>query len=73
MKIGDIVVFTKDFTFNGRTYKKGHQFKIFGDSGIRGWDLKDKDGNLILETALIEEYYTSLSEYRNNEINEILK
>jgi len=41
--IGEIVVFIEDFEFNNKVYKKGHQFKITGVDGMRGYDLEDKD------------------------------
>jgi len=53
MQIGEIVVFIEDFTFNDKLYKKGHQFKIIGEDGMRGFDLEDKDGNRIYETRFI--------------------
>ncbi len=76
MKVGEIVVFIEDFEFNGKLYKKGHQFTIVGSaSGMpwRGWDLEDKDGNCIGETISISNMYVSLSDERNRKINDIIE
>lgn len=64
MKVGDTVVFIEDFEFNGKVYKKGHQFQITGFDSIRGFDLKDKDGNIIAETRFISNMYVSISDNR---------
>jgi hypothetical protein len=73
MKIGDIVVVVKDFEFNGRYYKIGDTFKIISDSGQRGWDIEDNNGNIIYETVMLSvENYKSLKELRNERIDDIL-
>ena len=71
MQIGEIVVFIEDFTFNNKVYKKGHQFKIVGEDGFRGFDLMDKDGNKIYETRFISDKYISLSDFRNIKLNDL--
>lgn len=48
----DRVVFLEDYEFNGKLYKKGHQFNVTGSS-YRGLDLEDDDGNKIHETLFI--------------------
>ena len=45
--IGERVVFLEDFEFNNKLYKKGHRFTIVGEDSMRGYDLKDDDGNCI--------------------------
>ena len=73
--IGDIVIFIEDFEFNGKLYKKGHEFKIVGDDSIRGYDLEDADGNVIGETRFISDKYRALtkSERRERKIDDIIK
>ena len=71
MKVGERVVFIEDYTFNGKFYKKGHQFKITGEDYIRGFDLEDDDGNKIYETRFISNKYISLSDYRNDKIEKL--
>ena len=73
MKIGDKVVITKDFVFNKKQYKVGDIFTIISDSGMRGWDIQDKDGNIIYETMMISDHYIPipLKELRKEKLNEI--
>ncbi len=68
----DRVVFLEDYTFNGKTYKKGHQFNVVGSDGIRGLDLKDDDGNAIYETRFISHLYKSLSDIRDEKLRKDL-
>jgi hypothetical protein len=72
MKVGDRVVLVEDFEFNNKVYKKGHQFNIIGDDDMRGFDLKDDDGNEIGETRFIRNIYVSLSDFREDKINKII-
>jgi hypothetical protein len=44
--IGQRVVFLEDFEFNGKVYKKGHQFTITGDDNMRGLDLDDNGSRI---------------------------
>ena len=53
MSKGQRVVFLEDFKFNGKLYKKEHQFTITGNDDMRGYDLEDDDGNCIGETRFI--------------------
>ena len=69
--IGEIVVLIEPFEFNDKTYQIGHQFTIT-DTSYRGWDLKDKDGNRILETRWIQDKFISLSEARDRKLNILL-
>ncbi len=73
MDIGSIVSFKEDYEFNGKLYKKGHQFKITGYDNMRGFDLEDSDGNMICETRFISHLYEDLSEIRDKKIEKILK
>lgn len=34
-------------------YHKGHEFTVTGWDGLRGMDLKDDDGNELVETRMI--------------------
>lgn len=72
MRVGDRVVFVEDFEFNNKIYKKGHQFNIIADDNIRGFDLRDDDGNEIGETRFMRHMYVSLSDLREDKINKIL-
>jgi len=80
--IGEIVVFIEDFEFNNKVYKKGHQFKITGVDGMRGYDLEDKDGNRIGlskaerwqatgETRFISDKYMLLRDLRDDKLKEL--
>ena len=76
MKVGDILVVVKEFEFNKRQYKKGDKFKIIGDSGYRGWDIEDMNGNRIYETRMMYDHFNSLNEVRRlikEKLNEIEK
>ena len=71
MKIGDIFVVVKEFNFNGRHYKIGDHFKIIGDSGFRGWDLEDMDGNKIYETRMIHDHFSDIAEERDKKLKKL--
>jgi hypothetical protein len=71
--IGQRVVFLEDFEFNGKVYKKGHQFTIVGEDGMRGYDLKDDSGNRIDETRFIRSKYELISKLRDDKLKELLK
>jgi hypothetical protein len=68
---GERVVFLEDFEFNGKLYKKGHQFTIVGDDNIRGYDLEDDSGNRIDETRFISSKYSLISKLRNDKLKEL--
>jgi hypothetical protein len=71
--IGKTVIFIEDFEFNGKIYKKGHEFKITGDDSMRGLDLEDSEGNRISETRFISSKYRVLTtaDKRDKVINKI--
>ena len=69
--IGQRVVFLEDFEFNGKIYKKGHQFTITGDDNMRGLDLEDDNGNRIGETRFIRSKYELLSKLRDDKLKEL--
>lgn len=72
MKIGDRVVLIEEVNMWGKIYEKGHKFKIYGDSGYRGWDLIDKDGNKIDETRFIQhKYKLDIKEERKQKLDKI--
>lgn len=75
MKIGDKVILIEDIEMWNRTYKVGHVFTIYGDSGFRGWDLIDVDGNKIDETAMSSNKYVSynLKKDRKDKLNNLNK
>ena len=75
MKIGDTVILIDDIKMFNRIYKKGHIFKICGDSGFRGWDLIDKDNNRIYETLFISDRYIlyNIRQERKDKLNKIFK
>ena len=72
MKIGDRVILIKEIGMNNRNYPIGHQFTIVGDSGFRGWDLQDDDGNIVSETRMVSDSYISISEKRGEVIDKLL-
>lgn len=69
--IGQRVVFLEDYEFNGKLYKKGHQFTITGSDGIRGLDLEDDNGNRIAETRFISDKYELISKLRDDKLKEL--
>lgn len=68
---GERVVFIVDFEFNGKLYKRGHQFRITGVDGMRGYDLEDDDGNRICETRFISNKYVFIKELRDDKLKEL--
>ncbi len=52
IKIGSRVRLTEDVEMFDLTYKKGHEFTVYGSS-YRGWDLKDDFGNVMNECLFI--------------------
>ncbi len=71
MKIGDRVVLEERVEMYKITYEIGHQFTIVGSDDMRGFDLRDDDGNMLCETRFVK--MKSLVEARDKKINEILK
>lgn len=69
--IGERVVFLEDYEFNGKLYKKGHQFTITGEDNMRGYDLEDDDGNRIAETAFIRSKYKKIKDLRKEKLKEL--
>ena len=53
MDIGSRVRLNESHQMQNITYKKGHEFTIYGSSQ-RGWDLIDKDGNKLDECLFME-------------------
>lgn len=68
---GQRVVFLEDFNFNGKLYKKGHQFTITGSDNIRGLDLEDDNGNRISETRFIRNKYELISKIRDDKLRDL--
>ena len=69
--IGQRVVVLEEFEFNGKVYKKGHQFTITGDDNMRGLDLEDDNGNRICETRFIRSKYELLSKLRDDKLKDL--
>jgi len=69
--IGEIVVVLEEFEFNGKVYKKGHQFTITGDDYIRGLDLEDDNGNRIGETRFSGWKFELISKLRDDKLKEL--
>jgi len=67
----NFVVNIIEFDFNGIKYPVGHLFKVIGSSS-RGLDIEDENGNHIYETLFINDHFISLSDYRDDRINNIL-
>lgn len=70
MKIGDRVYIDQDVELHDRIFKSGHQFTIVGEDYLRGFDLKDDDGNMLCETRFVK--LKDISESRDHKINIIL-
>jgi hypothetical protein len=68
--IGERVVVLEEFEFNGKVYKKGHQFKITGDD-MRGLDLEDDYGNRIGETRFSGWKLELISKLRDDKLKEL--
>jgi hypothetical protein len=71
MKIGDRVVLEERVEMYKITYEIGHQFTIVGSNDMRGFVLRDDNGNMLCETRGIK--MRSLAEARDKKINDILK
>lgn len=69
--IGQRVVFLEDFEFNGKVYKKGHQFTITGSDNMRGLDLEDDNGNRIGETRFISNKFELISKLRDDKLKDL--
>lgn len=54
IEIGSRVRLNEDHEMNHKTYKKGHEFTVYGSS-YRGWDLVDDDGNKIDECLFMHD------------------
>ncbi len=73
MKIGDRVeLLERFFMLNNKIYEIGHRFKIVGSDDIRGFDLKDDDGNELSETRFLK-FRLDKSVERDKKIKRILK
>lgn len=59
LKIGDRIELTQDVSTMAGTFTKGHRLICIG-RGSRGYDFVDADGNKLLETALLGEFYKKL-------------
>jgi len=75
MKIGDTLVVVIEFNFNNRQYKLGDKFKIVGNSGFRGWDIQDMNGNIIYEILMLSTHFKKLplKELRKQKLDKINK
>ena len=73
MKVGDRVVLVKPIEMFNKTYHPGHQFIIVGDDDMRGFDLKDDEGNEICETRFVSDCFVSITEIRDRKIDKIIK
>ena len=73
LEIGCYVRLTDDVEMFNRIYEKGHIFKIYGDSGFRGWDLIDDDGNKMDECLFIHDKLevVDIKEIRLKKLNKI--
>ena len=68
--IGQRVVVLEEFEFNGKVYKKGHQFTITSYD-IRGLDLEDDYGNSIGETRFSGWKFELINKLRNDKLKEL--
>lgn len=65
------VVLLEDIEFNGKIYKKGHQFNVIGEDPMRGLDLKDDDGNAIYETRMMSSKYEFIDRLRDKKLKDL--
>lgn len=70
----DRVIVIKPITFNKKIYPIGHIFNIIGNDSMRGYDLRDDDGNTIYETRMISDHYKifTIDKERDKKIDQIL-
>lgn len=68
--IGEKLILIEEFEFNGKIYKKGHQFTII-NSSIRGYDIEDSSGNKIYETGLIRDKFEFLWKLREDKLKDL--
>ena len=72
MRIGDRVVLLERVELFHKTYEIGHEFTIVADDDIRGFDLKDDDGNELGETRFVKMRKVTTAEDRERKLNKIL-
>ena len=53
-EIGSRVRLLQDVEMSYCTYTKGHEFIIIDSDNIRGFDLKDDEGNCLRETRFVK-------------------
>lgn len=73
MRVGDRVVLVKPIEMYKTTYQPGHQFTIVREDDLRGFDLKDDEGNEICETRFVSDCFVSITKIRDGKIDEIIK
>lgn len=57
MKVGDTVVFVKNFKKFHWDIKEGDEFEIVSSDGMRGFDLESEEGVKIGETRFMMDYF----------------
>ena len=57
IKIGSRIKLNAELKMHNITYPIGHQFVIVSDSGYRGWDIRDDDGNMVYECLFIQDTF----------------
>ncbi len=72
MKIGDRVVLEEKVELFHKTYEIGHEFTIISEDNMRGFDLKDDDGNMLCETRFVKMRKVTTAEDRERKLNKIL-
>ena len=65
------VVLLEDIEFNGKLYKRGHQFNVVGEDGMRGLDLEDDNGNCIGETRFLRHKYEFVDRVRDKKLKDL--
>jgi len=72
IKMGSRVRLLERIEMTNITYEIGHEFTVF-DSGERGWDLIDDNGNKLYETRFVKMEYYNLIEERKEKLFKIKK
>lgn len=60
LKKGDRIELTQPLTVMAGTYTVGHRFTITDDSGFRGVDMMDDEGNRVTECGMVQHTFKKL-------------
>lgn len=60
LRKGDRIELTEPLTIMAGTFTVGHQFTITDDSGLRGVDMVDDEGNRVGECGLVQHTFKKI-------------